>query len=54
MRKHDRAEERTVFQEASPYYPKTDSRADAAMVYGLDTGFEERFARWRRPDTASR
>jgi len=47
MRKHDRAEERTVFQEASPYDPKTDSRADAAMVYGLNDTFEERVARWR-------
>ena len=48
MRKHDRAEERTVFQEASPYDPKTDSRADAAMVYGLNATFEERVARWRK------
>jgi len=47
MRKLDRADERTVFQEASPYDPKTDSRADAAMVYGLSRGFEERVARWR-------
>ena len=47
MRKHDRSEERTAFQEASPYFPETDSRADVAIVYGLDPTFEERVARWR-------
>jgi len=48
MRKHGRIEERTSFQEASPYDPKTDSRADVAMVYGLDESFEERVARWQK------
>lgn len=47
MRKHNRTEERTAFQEASPYFPQTDSRADVAIVYGLDLSFEERFARWK-------
>ena len=47
MRKHDRTEERTAFQEASPYFPQTDSRADVAIVYGLDPSFEARFARWK-------
>ncbi len=47
MRPHDPSEERTAFQEAAPYLPQTDNRADVAMVYGLDPGFEERFARWR-------
>ena len=32
MRKHDRIEERTAFQEASPYFPQTDSRADVACT----------------------
>lgn len=47
MRQHDQSEERTSFQEAAPYAPQTDNRADVAMVYGLDPSFEERFARWR-------
>ena len=48
MRIHDPSEERTSFQEAAPYDPKTDSHADVAMVYGLDRAFEERFERWRQ------
>ncbi|MBN1876912.1 MAG: hypothetical protein JXA33_22005 [Anaerolineae bacterium] len=48
MRKHDQTEERTSFQESSPYDPMTDSRADVAMVYGLNETFEERVARWRQ------
>ena len=47
MRKHDRSEERTAFQESSPYFPETDSRADVAIVYGLNDTFEERVNRWR-------
>ena len=47
MRKHNRDEERTSFQEGAPYAPQTDSRADVAMVYGLNPSFEERVARWR-------
>ncbi len=47
MRHHERVEERTAFQEAAPYLPQIDSRADVAIVYGLDPTFEERFARWR-------
>ncbi|HQE93910.1 MAG TPA: hypothetical protein PLH19_14400 [Anaerolineae bacterium] len=47
MRNHDRTEERVAFQEAAPYLPQIDSRADVAIVYGLDPGFEERFARWK-------
>ena len=48
MHKHDRSEEGTVFQQASPYNPKTDSWADAALVYWLDDTFEESVARWRK------
>ncbi len=47
MREHKQDEERTSFQEAAPYDPKTDSRADVAMVYGLNETFETRLARWR-------
>ncbi len=47
MRIHPSSEERTSFQEARAYDPKTDSRADVAMVYGLDPSFEQRLARWR-------
>ena len=47
MRIHDRSEERTAFQESSPYFPETDSRADVAIVYGLNDTFEERVDRWR-------
>jgi hypothetical protein len=47
MRKHQRSEERTAFQESGPYYPVTDSRADVAIVYGLNETFENRVARWR-------
>ena len=47
MRKHQRSEERTAFQESGPYYPVTDSRPDVAIVYGLNETFEARVARWR-------
>ncbi len=48
MRVHTASEERTAFQEAAPYDPATDSRADVAIVYGLNDTFEERFNRWRQ------
>ena len=48
MRLHTTSEERTAFQEAAPYDPGTDSRADVAMIYGINDSFEERFNRWRQ------
>lgn len=47
MRSQDPVEERTSFQESGPYDPRIDSRADVAMVYGLNETFEERLAHWR-------
>jgi hypothetical protein len=47
MRQREQSEERTSFQESGPYDPKIDSRADVAMVYGLNETFEQRLARWR-------
>ena len=47
MRIRIQEEERTSFQEAGPYGPAIDSRADVAMVYGLNKTFTERVARWR-------
>ncbi len=48
MREHARFEERTAFQESAPYTPQTDSRADVAIVYGLDPTFETRVDQWRQ------
>ncbi|MFH1571951.1 MAG: hypothetical protein ABIL09_28435, partial [Gemmatimonadota bacterium] len=47
MRPRLQDEERTCFQEAGPYDPRLDSRADVAIVYGIDASFEARVARWR-------
>ena len=47
MRKHIRSEERTSFQEAGDYDPVIDSKADVAMVYGINDSFEARVAHWR-------
>ncbi len=39
--------EKTVFQSAAPWRAEYDIRADVAMVYGVNSGFEERVAGWR-------
>ena len=46
MRKRNPLDERTSFQEHGPYDPIIDSKADIAMVYGLDRDFESRMAGW--------
>jgi hypothetical protein len=46
MRKRNQEAERTSFQEHGPYDPRIDSKADVAMVYGLDRSFEQRIADW--------
>jgi len=48
MRPRNQADERTCFQEAGPYDPRLDSRADVAVVYGITDTFEERVERWRQ------
>ncbi len=45
-----RSEERTGFQEASPYRPAFDLRTDFVMAYGVDDSIAERLARWREAD----
>jgi len=47
MKKRIQSEERTSFQEAGDYDPVIDSRADVAMVYGINESFEKRVAHWR-------
>jgi len=39
--------EKTTFQSAAPWRAEYDTRADVAMVYGIDSAFEERVAGWR-------
>lgn len=39
--------EKTTFQSAAPWRAEYDTRADVAMVYGIDPAFEERVAGWR-------
>ena len=46
MRARIQEDERTSFQEAGQYDPAIDSRADVAMVYGINRTFDERIARW--------
>jgi hypothetical protein len=46
MRKRDQQAEHTSFQEHGPYDPRIDSKADVAMVYGLDRDFETRISAW--------
>lgn len=48
MRPRQPTSEKTCFQEASPYDPATDSKADVAVVYGLDATFEKRVEAWRK------
>jgi hypothetical protein len=43
----ERGKERTGFQEASPYRPRSDLRTDFVMVYGIDASLTQRLARWR-------
>ncbi|HGJ67308.1 TPA: hypothetical protein ENS27_18255 [bacterium] len=47
MRKRIQSEERTSFQEAGDYDPIIDSRADVAMVYGINQTFENRVRHWQ-------
>ncbi|MBT6147426.1 MAG: hypothetical protein HOH74_18460 [Gemmatimonadetes bacterium] len=47
MRVRKPEEERTSFQEAGPLDCKLESRADVAMVYGLNESFEGRLEDWR-------
>ena len=47
MRQHCRDQERTCFQESGPFDPRLDSRADVAIVYGINATFEERVDQWR-------
>jgi hypothetical protein len=42
-----RGNERTGFQEASAYRPRSDLRTDFVMAYGVDPSLGERLARWR-------
>lgn len=46
MRTRNMLEERTSFQEHGQYDPSIDSKADVAMVYGLDREFESRMSAW--------
>lgn len=39
--------EKTTFQSAAPWRAEYDTRADVAMVYGIDPAFEERVTGWR-------
>jgi hypothetical protein len=43
-----RGEERTGFQEAGPYRPRSDLRTDFVMAYGIDPSLGDRLARWRK------
>ena len=45
-----RVDERTGFQEASPYDERADLRTDFVMAYGIDGSLPERLARWRDAD----
>ncbi|HEY3285190.1 MAG TPA: hypothetical protein VGN26_23205 [Armatimonadota bacterium] len=40
-------EERTAFQTGGPYRDEVNSRADVAIVYGIDKGMPERVKTWR-------
>lgn len=44
----DPAEERTGFQEASPWDGAFDFRTDFVMAYGIGAGVEDRLDRWKR------
>lgn len=39
--------ERTGFQEAAPYAPRSDLRTDFVMAYGVDPSLAQRLTRWR-------
>ena len=42
-----RSAERTGFQEAAPYDPRSDLRTDFVMAYGVDPSLADRLARWK-------
>jgi hypothetical protein len=44
----DQDQERTCFQTASPYNPKTDIRSDVALVYGFHGNVTNRIEGWRQ------
>jgi len=48
MRIRKPEEERTCFQESGDYQPAIDSKADVAIVYGLNPTFEARLEHWRQ------
>jgi hypothetical protein len=41
------AQEKTVFQTASPWHPKLDIRSDVSIVYGMNASFPERLKSWK-------
>jgi hypothetical protein len=43
----DQSKERTVFQTGSPYSDRINSRADVAIVYGIDKTMPDRIKTWR-------
>jgi hypothetical protein len=47
MRERIQSDERTSFQDAGPFDPRIDSRADVAMVYGMNDTFKSRLSAWR-------
>ncbi|WEH11932.1 hypothetical protein [Alicyclobacillus fastidiosus] len=47
MTARTRSEERTGFQELSPYHPTYDLQADFVMVYGIDETMPDRIKQWR-------
>ena len=48
MRPRQAADERTCFQEGGDFQPVIDSKADVAIVYGLNPTFEKRVEHWRQ------
>ncbi len=40
--------ERTCFQEGGDFRPLIDSKADVAIIYGIDSTFEKRVEHWRQ------
>lgn len=47
MRPRQQTLEQTCFQEAADFDPAVDSKADVAIVYGLNPTFESRVGHWR-------
>ncbi|MFW6309061.1 MAG: hypothetical protein ACOC1S_03495, partial [bacterium] len=46
----NRKEERTGFQESSPYDPAYDLQTDFVMVYGIDDSMPDRIEKWAEQD----